>query len=176
MRSRRCRTPGRLHGTTTASPRKFAPVTGRSKRGDVVVDQDEGIRPDATPDSMARLRPAFADDGTITAGSASQLSDGACAVVVMSKSRAQALGLNWIAEFGAYGTVAGPDPSLLRHPASAIKDALHRDGSLRIGDLDLIKINEAFASVALASIHEFGVSPERVNVNGGPLPWGTPSA
>ena len=133
-----------------------------------------GARPGTTVKRLAGLRPAFSDNGTITAGSASQLSDGACAVVVMGKDRAQQEGLPWLAEFGSYGTVAGPDPSLLLQPARAIRDALHRDGTLSVGELDLIEINEAFARVALASMRDLGVSPERVNVNGGAIALGHP--
>jgi acetyl-CoA C-acetyltransferase len=132
------------------------------------------VRPVTTTERLARLRPAFSEDGTITAGSASQLSDGACAVVVMDKDQAQQRGLPWIAEIGRYGTVAGPDPSLLHQPANAIRDALCRDGALDAGDLDLIEINEAFAGVALASMRDLGVSPERVNVNGGAIALGHP--
>ena len=116
----------------------------------------------------------FGADGTITAGSASQLSDGACAVVVMSKERAEREGLPWLAEIGSYGTVAGPDPSLLHQPANAIRDALRRDGALGLGDLNLIEINEAFAGVALASMRDLGLSPDRVNVNGGAIALGHP--
>ncbi|MFJ4099832.1 acetyl-CoA C-acyltransferase [Amycolatopsis japonica] len=96
---------------------EIVPVAVRGKRGDVTVDQDEGVWPEATSQSLARLRPAFSDDGTITAGSASQLSSGACAVIIINKTCAQQRNLDWIAEFGPYGTVAGPDPSLLKQPA-----------------------------------------------------------
>jgi acetyl-CoA C-acetyltransferase len=110
-------------------------------------------------------------NGTITAGSASQLSDGGCAVVGMGKDEAERRGLPWLAEIGGYGTVAGPDPSLLLQPANAIRDALRRaasgrDAALGVGDLDLIEINEAFAGVALASIRDLGAPQDRVNVNG----------
>ncbi|WP_190813220.1 acetyl-CoA C-acyltransferase [Saccharopolyspora pogona] len=153
---------------------EIVPVTVSSKGSETVVDQDEGIRPETTAAHLSRLRPAFAQDGTITAGSSSQLSDGACAVVVMSKDRAQALGLPWLAEIGAYGTVAGPDPSLLRQPANAIRDALRRDGSLTVADLDLLEINEAFAGVAITSMRELAVSADQVNVNGGAIALGHP--
>jgi acetyl-CoA C-acetyltransferase len=138
------------------------------------VEHDEGVRPGTTAERLGRLRPAFSDDGSITAGSASQLSDGACAVVVMDKDRARQRGLPWLAELGSYGTVAGPDPSLLRQPANAIRDALRRDGTLEVGDLDLIEINEAFAGVTVGSTRDLGVSPERVNVNGGAIALGHP--
>ena len=103
-----------------------------------------------------------------------KLSDGACAVVVMSKDRAAGLGLPWLAEIGGYGTVAGPDLSLLLQPANAIKNALHRDRDLRVGELDLIEINEAFAAIALASVRELGVPLNKVNVNGGAIALGHP--
>ncbi|MER5427513.1 acetyl-CoA C-acyltransferase [Streptomyces sp. NPDC002588] len=153
---------------------EIVPVAVTHKGGEFVVEHDEGIRPDASLDQLARLRPAFSKDGTITAGSASQLSDGACAVVVMSRERAERDGLPWLAEIGGYGTVAGPDPSLLHQPANAIEDALRRDGAVSLADLDLIEINEAFAGVALASMRSLGVSADRVNVNGGAISLGHP--
>ncbi|NED03345.1 acetyl-CoA C-acyltransferase, partial [Streptomyces sp. SID6648] len=112
----------------------------------VLFSKDEGIRGDTTAESLARLRPAFAKDGTITAGSSSQISDGAAAVVVMSRAKAEELGLEWIAEIGAHGNVAGPDNSLQSQPSNAIRHALKKEG-LTVGDLDLIEINEAFAAV-----------------------------
>jgi acetyl-CoA C-acetyltransferase len=142
--------------------------------GETTVEHDEGVRPGTTVSRLARLRPAFSDDGTITAGSASQLSDGACAIVVMGQDRAQQLGRPWLAELGGYGTVAGPDASLLLQPARAVRDALRRDGTLGLADLDLIEINEAFAGVALASRRDLGMSAERVNVNGGAIALGHP--
>jgi acetyl-CoA C-acetyltransferase len=151
-----------------------AVATVRGRKGDVTVEDDEGVRPGATAERLAALPAAFSENGTRTAGSASQLSDGACAVVVMSKDRAGQLGLPWLAEIGAYGTVAGPDPSLLHQPAGAIRDALRRDGTLRVADLDLVEINEAFAGVALASIRDLGVPQDRVNVNGGAIALGHP--
>ena len=141
---------------------------------DLLLAHDEGVRPDSTAERLGQLRPAFSADGTITAGNASPLSDGAAAVVVMSKERAQRLGLTWLAEIGAHGTVAGPDPSLVIQPANAIRDALRRDGTLEVADLDLVEINEAFASVALASVAQLGVSTNRVNVNGGAIAFGHP--
>jgi acetyl-CoA C-acetyltransferase len=153
---------------------EIVPVVVSSPTGETTVEHDEGARPGATAKRLGGLRPAFSDNGTITAGSASQLSDGACAVVVMGKDRAQQQELPWLAELGSYGTVAGPDPSLLLQPARAIRDALRRDGTLGIGELDLIEINEAFAAVALASMRDLGVSPERVNVNGGAIALGHP--
>jgi acetyl-CoA C-acetyltransferase len=153
---------------------EIVPVSGAGSSGGVNLEQDEGIRPGTTAERLARLRPAFSPEGTITAGSASQLSDGACAVVVMDKDEAERQGLPWLAEIGSYGTVAGPDPSLLHQPAGAIRDALRRDGALRVDDLDLIEINEAFAAVALASTRELGASKDRVNVNGGAIALGHP--
>ena len=154
---------------------EITPVaTVRGRKGDVTVEHDEGVRPGTTAERLAALPAAFGADGTITAGSASQLSDGACAVVVMSKDRAGQLGLPWLAELGAYGTVAGPDPSLLLQPANAIRDALRRDGTLQVGDLDLVEINEAFAGVPLASMRDLGLNPDRVNVNGGAIALGHP--
>ena len=153
---------------------EIATVAAAGRKGTVTLEQDEGMRPGTTAERLARLPAAFAPEGTITAGSASQLSDGACAVVVMDKDHAERHGLPWIAEIGAYGTVAGPDPSLLHQPANAIRDALRRDGTLRTDDLDLIEINEAFAVVALASLRDLGTSWDRVNVNGGAIALGHP--
>ncbi|WP_299441290.1 acetyl-CoA C-acetyltransferase [uncultured Phycicoccus sp.] len=134
---------------------------------------DEGIRADTTAQSLAGLRPAFSKDGTITAGSASQISDGACAVVVMRKSKAEELGLEWLAEIGAHGVVAGPDSTLQSQPARAIAKACEREG-IDPADLDLVEINEAFAAVGLASTQELGLDPEIVNVNGGAIALGHP--
>ena len=134
---------------------------------------DEGIRADTTTESLGRLRPAFAKDGTITAGSASQISDGACAVVVMKRSRAEELGLSWLAEIGAHGVVAGPDSTLQSQPARAIVKACERQG-ISPSDLDLVEINEAFAAVGLASTKELGVDADKVNVNGGAIALGHP--
>ncbi len=144
------------------------------RKGDpVVFKDDEGVRADTTTDSLARLRPAFSQDGTITAGSASQISDGAAAVVVMSKEKATELGLTWIAEIGAHGMVAGPDSTLQSQPARAILKACEKEG-ITPADLDLLEINEAFAAVGLASTKELGVDPDTVNVNGGAIAVGHP--
>jgi acetyl-CoA C-acetyltransferase len=143
-------------------------------KGDVLLNHDEGVRPGSTVASLGQLRPAFSKDGTITAGNASPLSDGGAAVVVMSKDRAQRAGLTWLAEIGAHGTVAGPDPSLVVQPANAIQDALRRDGALAVADLDLVEINEAFAGVALASLAQLGIQVGQVNVNGGAIALGHP--
>jgi acetyl-CoA C-acetyltransferase len=154
---------------------EITPVTLKTRKGELVVEEDEGVRPETTSAQLAKLKPAFAAGGTITAGSASQLSDGACAVVVTSAERATALGLPVLAEIGAYGTVAGPDPSLLHQPARAIGDALRRSGgSLSVDDLALVEINEAFAGVSLASSRELGVPEDKLNVNGGAIALGHP--
>jgi acetyl-CoA C-acetyltransferase len=153
---------------------EITPVEVPQRKGEpVVFSQDEGIRAETTAESLGKLRPAFAKDGTITAGSASQISDGAAAVVVMSKTKAQELGLEWIAEIGAHGNVAGPDNSLQSQPSNAILHALKKEG-LEVADLDLIEINEAFAAVAVQSMKDLGVSSERVNVNGGAIALGHP--
>lgn len=153
---------------------EIVPVPIPQRRGEpVLFKDDEGVRGDTTAESLARLRPAFAADGTITAGSASQISDGACAVVVMSRAKAEELGLPWLAEIGRHGNVAGPDPSLQSQPANAIKHALSKQG-LSADDLDLVEINEAFASVVLQSVKELGVPMDKVNVNGGGIALGHP--
>jgi acetyl-CoA C-acetyltransferase len=153
---------------------EVVPVEVPQRRGDaLVVSEDEGIRGDTTVESLAKLRPAFSKDGTITAGSASQISDGACAVVVMSKARAEELGLTWLAEIGASGQVAGPDSTLQSQPAEAIRKACAKEG-IDITDLDLIEINEAFAAVGIASARELGISEDKVNVNGGAISLGHP--
>ncbi|MBE1531070.1 acetyl-CoA C-acetyltransferase [Actinomadura algeriensis] len=153
---------------------EIAPIEIPQRKGDpVVFAADEGVRGDTTAEVLARLRPSFSKDGTITAGSSSQISDGAAAVVVMSKAKAEELGLDWLAEIGAHGNVAGPDNSLQSQPANAIKHALGKDG-LDVADLDLIEINEAFAAVGVQSMRDLGVGPEKVNVNGGAIALGHP--
>jgi len=134
---------------------------------------DEGIRANTTAESLAGLRPAFSKDGTITAASASQISDGAAAVVVMSKTKAEELGLTWLAEIGAHGVVAGPDSTLQSQPAQAIAKACAREG-ITPADLDLVEINEAFAAVSLASTKLLGIDADKVNVNGGAIAIGHP--
>ncbi|MFD9740498.1 acetyl-CoA C-acetyltransferase [Umezawaea sp. NPDC059074] len=153
---------------------EIAPVSIPQRKGDpVLVSTDEGVRPDTTVDTLAKLRPAFAADGTITAGSASPISDGAAAVVVMSKAKAEELGLTWLAEIGAHGVVAGPDASLHEQPSNAIKAACAKEG-IDPADLDLIEINEAFAAVGIVSARQLGVSEDKVNVNGGAIALGHP--
>ncbi len=153
---------------------EIAPVSVPQRKGDpLVFDTDEGVRADTTPDGLAKLRPAFAPDGTITAGSASQISDGAAAVVVMSKAKAQDLGLSWLAEIGAHGVVAGPDASLHEQPSNAILAALAKE-KLTPADLDLVEINEAFAAVGVVSTRQLGISEDIVNVDGGAIALGHP--
>src|SRR5690606_40662666 len=145
---------------------EVVPVEIATRKGTVTVSQDEGVRGETTAESLAGLRPAFAKDGTITAGSSSQISDGACAVVVMSRAKAEELGLTWIAEIGASGQVAGPDSTLQLQPARAIEKALAKEG-LTTDDLDLVELNEAFAAVGIESARQLGIPEEKVNVNGG---------
>jgi acetyl-CoA C-acetyltransferase len=153
---------------------EITPVLIPQRKGDPIeFREDEGIRADTTAESLGRLRPAFTKDGTITAGSASQISDGAAAVVVMSKAKAEELGLTWLAEIGAHGNVAGPDNSLQSQPSNAIKHALGKAGK-QVSDLDLIEINEAFAAVGIQSMKDLGVSDDIVNVNGGAIALGHP--
>jgi acetyl-CoA C-acetyltransferase len=153
---------------------EIAPVQIPQRRGEPIeFREDEGIRGDTTADVLSKLRPAFSKDGTITAGSSSPISDGACAVVVMSRARAEQLGLEILAEIGAHGTVAGPDNSLHSQPSNAINHALGKAG-LTVADLDLIEINEAFAAVGIQSMRDLGVGPDKVNVNGGAIALGHP--
>jgi acetyl-CoA C-acetyltransferase len=144
------------------------------RKGDpIVVEVDEGVRPETTAESLAALKPAFAPGGSITAGNASQISDGAAAVIVTSRSKAEELGLTPEAELVSFGMVAGPDPSLLRQPSRAIKRALEPIDKT-VADLDLVEINEAFAAVGLASMQELGITDDIVNVNGGAIALGHP--
>ena len=153
---------------------EITPLEIPQRKGEpLLVLEDEGIRPETTAESLAKLRPAFTKDGTITAGTSSPISDGAAAVVVMSKAKAEELGLTWLAEIGAHGNVAGPDNSLHAQPANAIEHALAK-AQMSVSDLDLIEINEAFAAVGIASINQLGVDPSIVNVNGGAIALGHP--
>lgn len=153
---------------------EVVPVSVPQCKGDPLqFSEDEGIRANTTADSLAGLKPAFRKDGTVTAGSSSQISDGAAAVVVMSKGKAQELGLTWLVEIGAHGVAAGPDSTLQSQPANAIKKALDKEG-ITADQLDVVEINEAFAAVALASTKELGLDPEIVNVNGGAIAFGHP--
>jgi acetyl-CoA C-acetyltransferase len=153
---------------------EITPLTVAQRKGDPkVLDADEGIRPETTADTLAKLRPAFSSDGTITAGSSSPISDGAAAVVVASKEWAQANGLSWLAEIGAHGVVAGPDASLHEQPANAIIAACRKQG-VEVSDLKLVEINEAFASVGIVSTRKLGIDEDKVNVNGGAIALGHP--
>ena len=153
---------------------EMVPVSVPQRRGDpVLVDRDEGVRPETTAASLGALRPAFESSGNITAGNASQISDGGSAVVVMSKERAEALGVTPLGEVLGYGQVAGPDASLLSQPSRAIEDALARSGR-SLADVGLFEINEAFAAVALASMADLGIADDVVNVNGGAIALGHP--
>ncbi len=153
---------------------EIVPVTVPQRRGDpMIVDEDEGIRPGTTIDSLGKLRPAFVDGGTITAGNASQISDGAAAVVVADRAAAEAADLPVLAEIVAYGQTAGPDATLHERPAEALRVALKRSG-LDAGDLALYEINEAFAAVALHAAAMLDVGHDTVNVNGGAVALGHP--
>ncbi|WP_410666029.1 acetyl-CoA C-acetyltransferase [Amycolatopsis sp. lyj-84] len=153
---------------------EIAPVSIPQRKGDpVVFSKDEGVRADTTAESLAKLRPAFASDGTITAGSASQISDGAAAVIVASRAKAEELGLTPLAEIGAHGVVSGPDASLHEQPSNAILAALAKE-KLTADALDLIEINEAFAAVGLVSAEKLGVDADKVNVDGGAIALGHP--
>ena len=153
---------------------EIVPVEIPQRKGDpIVVDTDEGVRPGTTAESLGGLRPAFAKDGTITAGNASQISDGGAAVVVTSRAKAEELGLTPSAEVLSYGQVAGPDPSLLTQPSRAIKQALDKIGK-GVGDIDLFELNEAFAVIGVASMQDLGISDDIVNVDGGAIALGHP--
>ncbi|GAA4747815.1 acetyl-CoA C-acetyltransferase [Modestobacter marinus] len=153
---------------------EITPVLIPQRKGDPIeFREDEGIRPDTTAESLARLKPAFSKDGTITAATSSQISDGACAVVVMSAAKAAELGLTVLAEIGAHGVVAGPDATLQSQPSRAIAKACAREG-IDPADLDLVELNEAFAAVGIVSTRELAVDPEKVNPNGGAIALGHP--
>ena len=153
---------------------EIVPVEVPQRKGDpVVVDTDEGVRGDTTADGLGKLRPAFDKAGNITAGNASQISDGAAAVVVASKEAAERLGASVLGEIVGYGQVAGPDPSLLTQPSRSIKAAAEAAG-VEISDIDLFELNEAFAAVGLASMDDLGITDDVVNVNGGAIALGHP--
>ena len=153
---------------------EIVPVSVPQRKGDpIVVETDEGVRPGTTSDSLAKLRPAFDADGTITAGNASQISDGGAALIVMSRTKADQLGVTPLGEVVGYGQVAGPDASLLTQPSRATAQALDRAG-LKTTDVDLFEFNEAFAAVGLASMSDLGLTDENVNVNGGAISLGHP--
>ncbi|MFP5224746.1 MAG: acetyl-CoA C-acetyltransferase [Actinomycetota bacterium] len=149
-------------------------VSVPQRKGDPIeVTEDEGIRPGTTAESLGNLRPAFVKDGTITAGNASQVSDGAAALIVTSKEKAETLGLEILCEIVSHGQVSGPDPSLHMQPANAIRKAAAKV-SLDASSFDLYEMNEAFASVAIASGKDLGVSDEKVNLQGGAVALGHP--
>jgi len=153
---------------------EITPISIPQRKGDpVIVDTDEGVRPGTSTGSLGGLRPAFSKDGTITAGNASQISDGAAAVIVMSKAKAEELGATPLAELIGYGMVAGPDPSLLTQPSRSIKRALEGN-DMTPSDVDLFELNEAFAAVGIASMRDLGISDDIVNVNGGAIALGHP--
>ncbi|QIP84227.1 acetyl-CoA C-acetyltransferase [Streptomyces sp. Tu 2975] len=153
---------------------EIVPVSVPRRKGDpVLFEHDESLRPDTTAEILGKLRPSFSPSGTITAGTSSPLSDGAAAVVVCSRRKAEELGLDWIAEVGAHGNVAGPDPSLHEQPANAIRAALAKDG-IGVGDLDLVEINEAFASVGVVSAARLELPDDIVNADGGAIALGHP--
>jgi acetyl-CoA C-acetyltransferase len=167
QRAHRARTDGYFEAETV-------PVPVPRRRGEPIdVSEDEGIRPETTPESLAKLKPAFDPEGTITAGNSSQISDGACALLITTRLNATNRGWPILAEIGAHGVVAGPDNSLHSQPSQAIARALKREG-LAASDLDLIEINEAFAAVAIQSMRDLAVDPDRVNVNGGAIALGHP--
>jgi acetyl-CoA C-acetyltransferase len=153
---------------------EITPVSVPQRKGDpVLVENDEGVRPGTTTESLGSLKPAFSKDGAITAGTASQISDGGAAVVVMSKEKAHELGITPLAELIGFGMAAGPDPSLLHQPSGAIKNALQR-ADLSLNEIDLFELNEAFAAVGIASMDDLGISDDVVNVNGGAISLGHP--
>jgi acetyl-CoA C-acetyltransferase len=144
------------------------------RKGDpLLVETDEGVRPGTTAESLGALKPAFTKDGTITAGNASQISDGGAAVIVMSAAKAKELGIAPLGQIVGYGMVAGPDTSLLTQPSRAIIKAAGKAG-IAVSDIDLFEINEAFAAVGLASVDDLGISEDIVNVNGGAIALGHP--
>ena len=153
---------------------EIVPVPVPQRRGEpILVDTDEGVRPGTTAESLGQLRPAFEKDGTITAGNASQISDGGAATIVMSRAKAESLGVTPLGEILSYGQVAGPDPSLLTQPSRSSKQALDKIG-VAVKDVDLWEFNEAFAAVGIASMDDLGLSDEIVNVNGGAIALGHP--
>jgi acetyl-CoA C-acetyltransferase len=153
---------------------EIVPVEVPQRKGDpLVVDTDEGVRPGTTAESLGALRPAFDKNGSITAGNSSQISDGGCAVIVMSADKAKELGVAPLGQVVGYGMVAGPDNSLLTQPSRAILKAAERAGT-DLGGIDLFEINEAFAAVGLASMDDLGLDENLVNVNGGAIALGHP--
>ena len=153
---------------------EIVPIPVPQRKGDpVLVTEDEGIRPDTTAESLAKLRPAFSADGTVTAGSSSQISDGACAVVVMSRARAEKLGVPVLAEIGAHARGGRPGPVAAVPAVQRDQEGADREG-VSVGQVDLFEINEAFASVAIQSMRDLGIGSDMVNVNGGAIAMGHP--
>ncbi|GAB3815334.1 acetyl-CoA C-acetyltransferase [Tessaracoccus terricola] len=152
---------------------EIAPIEHTDRRGTRLIEHDEGIRGESTPESLARLRPAFAKDGTITAGNSSPISDGAAALVLTTREHAEARGWQWLCVVGADGQVAGPDTQLHEQPAGAIRAALDADG-MEPSDLDFIEVNEAFAAVAISATRALGYPLEQTNPNGGAIALGHP--
>jgi acetyl-CoA C-acetyltransferase len=153
---------------------EITPVSIPQRKGDpIVIDNDEGVRPGTTAETLGNLKPAFGKEGTITAGNASQISDGGAALIVTSREKAEELGVQPLAELVGYGMVAGPDPSLLTQPSRAIKRALDQ-ADLAVSDIDLFELNEAFAAVGLAAMRDLGITDDVVNVNGGAIALGHP--
>lgn len=152
---------------------EMAPVTVTTRKGEVNVDKDEGVRPDSTAAALAKLKPAFTQDGSVTAANSSQISDGAAAVVLTSRAHAEANGWKILATLGAVGQIAGPDASLQEKPAQAINQALERAG-WQAADLDVVEINEAFAAVSVHSARALGITMDKVNIDGGAVALGHP--
>jgi len=154
---------------------EIVPVEVPQRKGDpILIEHDEGVRPGTTTESLSKMRPAFDNEGSITAANASQLSDGGSAMILMSKAEAERRGVDPLGEFVSYGMVAGPDnASLLHQPSRAAMLAAERAG-ITVADLDLLELNEAFAAVGIASTAELGVDPNKVNVNGGAIALGHP--
>lgn len=153
---------------------EIVPVEIIDRKGNITLfSADEGVRPEVSLETLAALKPVFLHSGTITAGSSSQISDGAAAVVVMSKEKALELGIDWLAEIGAQGMVAGPDASLHEQPSHAIREAARKEG-IGIEQFDFIEINEAFAAIGIASADALGLNPSQVNIHGGAIAVGHP--
>jgi acetyl-CoA C-acetyltransferase len=153
---------------------EIVPVEIIDRKGNITLfSSDEGVRSEVSLETLARLKPAFSPSGTITAGSASQISDGAAAVVVMSKEKAIELGIDWLAEIGSHGMVAGPDASLHEQPSNAIRQAARKEG-IGIEQFDFIEINEAFAAIGIVSSDALGLNPSQVNIHGGAIAVGHP--
>jgi acetyl-CoA C-acetyltransferase len=154
---------------------EIVPISIPQRKGDPkIIDTDEGVRADTTMDSLGGLKPAFDKEGTITAANASQISDGGSAMVIMSERAVKARGVKPLGQIVSYGMVAGPDnASLLTQPSRAILKALDKVG-MKVSDVNLFELNEAFAAVGIAAMADLGISDELVNVNGGAIALGHP--